>query len=281
MHFTDKSRGRTMRQRIVRARVLIVVSSVLVSILVLSMYFSTLNNDSTIRSYTYQVVNIFPHDPQAFTQGLCFYNDFLYESTGLFNFSSLRQVELETGTVLQHKHLSDQYFGEGITIIQDKIVQLTWKSNIGFVYDLHSFVLLQNFSVASEGWGLTYDGQQLIMSDGTATLSFFDPETFEKNGEILVQDSKPVDQINELEYIKGEVFANIWRTDNIARIDPVTGQVIGWLDLSGLYETAFDDPNNVLNGIAYDDQNDRIFVTGKRWSYLYEIQLVPKNTADT
>ncbi|MCW4041790.1 MAG: glutaminyl-peptide cyclotransferase [Candidatus Bathyarchaeota archaeon] len=277
MQFTVKTRGRTVRQKIA----LVLISSVLVSIPVLSMYFFTSNDDSSIRSYTYHVVNTFPHDPQAFTQGLCFYNDFLYESTGLFNLSSLRQVELETGTILQNKHLPGQYFGEGITIIQDKIVQLTWKSNIGFVYDLHTFALLQNFSVASEGWGLTYDGQRLIMSDGTATLSFLDSETFEKIGEIHVQGTKPVDQINELEYIQGEVFANIWRTDNIARINPETGQVIGWLDLSELHETAIDDPNNVLNGIAYDAQNDRIFVTGKRWSYLYEIQLVPKNSTES
>ena len=276
MHFTEKTRGRTVRQQIA----LVLVSSVLVSIPVLSMYFFTLNDDSSIRSYTYHVVNSFPHDPQAFTQGLSFYNGTLYESTGLFNLSSLRQVELETGSILQNKHLPDQYFGEGITIIQDKIVQLTWKSNIGFVYDLHTFALLQNFSVASEGWGLTYDGQRLIMSDGTATLSFLDSETFEKIGEIHVQDTEPVDQINELEYIQGEVFANIWRTDNIARIDPETGQVIGWLDLSDLDETAINDPNNVLNGIAYDAQNDRIFVTGKRWSYLYEIQVVPKDSTE-
>lgn len=255
---------------------LILLLSVLVSIPVISIYFS-LNHDSIVPSFTYHVVNVFPHDPHAFTQGLFFHNNFLYESTGLYNFSSLRQVDLETGNVLQITHLSDHYFGEGTTIIQDKIVQLTWKSNIGFVYDLHTFTLLHNFSISSEGWGLTYDGHKLIMSNGTATLSFIDPETFNKIGELHVQNSQPVDRINELEYIHGEIFANIWKTSNIARIDPITGQIIGWLDLSGLYETKVTDPNDVLNGIAYDDQNDRIFVTGKRWPYLYEIQLVPIN----
>ena len=197
MHFTDKTRGRTVRQKIA----LVLVSSVLVSIPVLTMYFFTLNDDSSIRSYTYHVVNTFPHDPQAFTQGLSFYNGTLYESTGLFNLSSLRQVELETGTILQNKHLPDQYFGEGITIIQDKIVQLTWKSNIGFVYDLHTFALLQNFSVASEGWGLTFDGQRLIMSDGTATLSFLDSETFENS------ESQELEKTSEAE-ITGEEDGN-------------------------------------------------------------------------
>lgn len=259
---------------------LILALSVLVSIPVILMYFSTLNHDSVIPSYSYHIVNVFPHDPQAFTQGLFFHNDFLYESTGLYNFSSLRRVELDTGTVLQITHLPDHYFGEGMTIIQNKIVQLTWKSNIGFVYDLHTFTLLQNFSITGEGWGLTYDGQQLIMSNGTATLSFLDPETFNKIGELQVRNTQPVDRINELEYIQGEIFANIWKTNKIARIDPTTGHITGWVDLTGLYETDVNDPNDVLNGIAYDAQNHRIFVTGKRWPYLYEIQLVPKSAGD-
>jgi len=260
---------------------LILGLSVLVTVLAFSMYFSTLHHESMIPSYTYHIVNVFPHDPQAFTQGLVFHNKMLYESTGLYNFSSLRRVELETGKVLQITQLPDHYFGEGMTIIQDKIVQLTWKSNIGFVYDLHTFTLLQNFSIAGEGWGLTCDGQQVIMSDGTATLSFLDPETFNKIREIQVQDNYPLDRINELEYIQGEIFANIWKTDNIARINPTTGQIVGWLNLTGLYEPDVDDRNNVLNGIAYDAQNDRIFVTGKRWPYLYEIQVVPLNTSDS
>lgn len=266
-----------MKQRIV----LILALSMLISIMVISMIFSTLNHESVIPSYTYHVMNVFPHDSQAFTQGLIFHDNFLYESTGLYNFSSLRRVELDTGTVLQITHLPGYYFGEGMTIIQNKIVQLTWKSNIGFVYDLHTFRLLQNFSIVGEGWGLTYDGQQLIMSNGTATLSFLDPETFNKIGELHVQNTQPVYRINELEYIQGEIFANIWKTNNIARIDPTTGQITGWLDLTGLDITDNNDPNDVLNGIAYDAQNDRIFVTGKRWSYLYEIQLVLKNTSDS
>ena len=272
MYFTEKTRGRTVRQKIA----LVLVSSVLVSIPVLSIYFFTLNDDSSIRSYTYHVVNTFPHDPQAFTQGLCFYNGMLYESTGLFNLSSIRQVELETGTILQNKHLPSQYFGEGITIIQDKIVQLTWKSNIGFVYDLHTFELLQNFSVAREGWGLTFDGQQLIMSDGTATLYFLDPNTFTQVGQIEVYDidAGPVILLNELEYIKGEVYANIWNEEKIAIINPQTGQVTGWIDLEGIYDFENRDSGNILNGIAYDEKMDRLFVTGKRWSQLFEIDLI-------
>lgn len=254
----------------------ILIVSVLVSVLVLSMYFSSSQQESTIPWYTYRIMNTYPHDPQAFTQGLVFHNGYLYESTGLYNFSTLRRIELETGNILQIKHLSHQYFGEGMTIFTDSIIQLTWKSNLGFVYDVHSFELLQNFSFPSEGWGLTHDGDQLIMSDGTTTLSFLDPETFGKIGELHVQNNESVIRINELEYIQGELFANIWKTDYIARIDLETGKIIGWIDLSELCDASAEDINDVLNGIAYDVQSDRMFVTGKHWPYLYEIQIIPK-----
>lgn len=263
---------KTTGQRII----VILLVSVLVSVFVLSVYFSSSQQESTSPWYTYRIVNVYPHDPQAFTQGLVFHGGYLYESTGLYNFSTLRRVELETGSILQIKHLSHQYFGEGLTIFTDSIIQLTWKSNVGFVYDVHSFELLQNFSFPNEGWGLTHDGDQLIMSDGTNTLSFLDPETFEKIGELYVQNNESITGINELEYIQGELFANIWKTDYIARIDLETGQVIGWIDLSGLRDANADDLNEVLNGIAYDVQNDRLVVTGKHWSYLYEIQIIPK-----
>ncbi len=253
--------------------------SVLISVLVLSVYFSASLKKSTLPWYTYRIVNTYPHDPQAFTQGLVFHNGFLYESTGLYNSSSLRQLELETGNVLQIKPLSPQYFGEGMTIFNNSIIQLTWKSNVGFVYDIHSFTLLQNFTFENEGWGLTHDGDQLIMSDGTATLSFLDPETFEKTGELRVKNNEPVSRINELEYIQGELFANIWRTNDIARINLTSGQITGWIDLSGLYNANANDPNDVLNGIAYDTKNDRLFITGKHWPQLYEIQIIPMNSS--
>jgi glutamine cyclotransferase len=236
-------------------------------------------NDSTENPlpvrYTYDIVAVYPHDKNAFTQGLVFENGVLYESTGLYNHSTLRRVELETGKILQLYALPNQFFGEGITIFNDKIIQLTWQSNKGFVYDKNSFDLLQEFDYHTEGWGLTYDGNQLIMSDGAATLHFLDPETFEKTGQVEVCDNVPVTKLNELEYIRGEVYANIWKEDKIAIINPQIGQVKGWIDLSGFQDLENRDASNVLNGIAYDAQEDRLFVTGKRWSQLFQIKLVP------
>jgi glutamine cyclotransferase len=226
--------------------------------------------------YTYNIVNTYPHDRDAFTQGLVFEDGVLYEGTGLYGNSSLRKVQLETGSVLQIYELPDQFFGEGITIYGDKIIQLTWQSNIGFVYDKDSFELLQEFNYSTEGWGITYDGESLIMSDGTSTLHFLDPQTFEEIGQLAVFDNHgPVTRLNELEYIQGEIYANVWQTDRVARIAPDTGQVIGWVDLRGLL-TAEDrsEPVDVLNGIAYDANNDRLFVTGKLWPKLFEIELI-------
>ena len=225
--------------------------------------------------YTYDVIQVYPHDEDAFTQGLIFEDGILYESTGLYGHSTLRCIELETGEILRRYDLSSQLFGEGITIVDDKIIQLTWRSNRGFVYDKRSFDLLQEFGYPTEGWGITYDGDRLIMSDGTATLHFLDPETFEKVSQVEVHDATPVAKLNELEYIHGEVYANIWQEDKIAIIDIQTGQVTAWIDLSGLQDLEDRDTDNVLNGIAYDVEEDRLFVTGKRWPQLFEIKLAP------
>ena len=228
--------------------------------------------------YTYQVVNTYPHDHQAFTEGLVFEDGFLYEGTGLYGSSTLRRVELETGKILKVCELPAQFFGEGVTIYEDKIVQLTWKSHLGLVYDKESFELLQKFSYPSEGWGITYDGKHLIMSDGTSTLHFLNPETFEEVSRIEVSANDiPVTRINELEYIQGEIYANIWQTDYIARIDLQTGEVVGWIDLEGILSPEEDDETvDVLNGIAYDAKDDRLLVTGKFWPKLFEIKLLKK-----
>ncbi|NWF77940.1 MAG: glutaminyl-peptide cyclotransferase [Chloroflexi bacterium] len=233
-------------------------------------------NSNVIPVYTYNITNIYPHDRNAFTQGLIFDDGFLYEGTGLSGQSSLRRVELETGEILQIYELPEQFFGEGITIYEDKIIQLTWQSHVGFVYDKDSFEILQEFNYSTEGWGITHDGERLIMSDGTSTLHFLDPHTFEKIGEIEVFDNRgPVTRLNELEYVQGEIYANVWQTDRIAIIAPETGRVIGWIDLAGLLtEEDRSQPVDVLNGIAYDAENDRLFVTGKLWPKLFEIEIV-------
>jgi len=224
--------------------------------------------------YTYEIINEYPHDPDAFTQGLVFENGVLFEGTGLYGRSSLRRVELETGEVLQILNLSSSYFGEGITVYGEEIVQLTWKSRVGFVYDKESFAKLSEFNYNSQGWGITHDGESLIMSDGTATLHFLNPETFEEISAVAVHDDDgPVTQLNELEYIQGSVYANVWYTDLIAIIDPQSGQIIGWIDLTGLLSPEDSVGANVLNGIAYDVENDRLFVTGKLWPKLFEIEL--------
>ena len=226
-------------------------------------------------SYTYEVINVYPHDSNAFTQGLVIDEGVMYEGTGLTGESSLRRVDLETGDVLQIHELPSNLFGEGITVFDDKIIQLTWQSQIGFVYDKSSFDLLQNFSYSTQGWGITTDGTRLIMSDGSANLYFLNPETFEKTGQVEVHDGNTsVTKLNELEYINGEVYANVWLTDKIAIINPNTGQVTGWIDLTGIYTPGTGDSNNVLNGIAYDSENSSLFVTGKRWSQLFEIKLI-------
>lgn len=229
--------------------------------------------------YGYRIVNTFPHDPQAFTQGLIFVDGFLFESTGLTGKSSLRKVELETGKVLRNQPLSTRYFGEGLTNWKDCLIQLTWTTRIGFVYDRQTFLKVGEFRYPTQGWGITNDGESLIMSDGSATLRFLDPETFQEKRKIQVADrSGPVWFLNELEWIRGEIYANIWQKDVIARISPQTGQVLGWIDLAGLRSLLGDESSpEVLNGIAYDHEKNRIFVTGKLWPRLFEIEIVPSH----
>jgi len=240
-------------------------------------------NSNVIPVYTYKVVNIYPHDRSAFTEGLVFEDGVLYEGTGLHEYSTLRRVELETGEILQICELPPQFFGEGVTVYGNKIIQLTWQSHIGFVYDKYSFKLLQEFNYPDEGWGITHDGKHLIMSDGTATLHFLDPETFKEISQIEVSANDiPVTRINELEYIQGEIYANIWQTERIARIDHLTGQVIGWIDLKGILSPEDDSETvDVLNGIAYDPKNSRLFVTGKFWPKLFEIELIGQGSAES
>lgn len=229
--------------------------------------------------YTFSVVKVYPHDAYAFTEGLVFDGGFLYEGTGLSGNSTLRRVELETGRVLQLLPLQTQFFGEGITIFNDTIIQLTWQSNQGFVYDKETFALLKKFSYPIEGWGITSDGSRLIMSDGTANLYFLDPQTFKRIGQVEVHNGTvPVTYLNELEYVRGDVYANVWLTDKIAIINPESGQVKGWINLTRLDENlTLQGSNDVLNGIAYDAKDDRLFVTGKMWPQLFEIKLIPED----
>ena len=227
---------------------------------------------------TYQVVASYPHDPAAFTQGLVWQDGIFYEGTGLRGRSSLRKVDPASGEVTQGISLPEQYFGEGIAILGDRLYQLTWQENTGFIYDKDSFELLDTWTYLGEGWGLTTDGERLIMSDGTNELRFLDPNTLEETGRVAVMDQQgnPIVLLNELEYVDGEVLANIWQTDWIARINPATGQVTGWIDLRGLLPAEDrTQPVDVLNGIAYDPSTDRLFVTGKLWPKLFEIDLVP------
>ena len=221
----------------------------------------------------YRVVRVYPHDPDAFTQGLVYLDGFFYEGTGLNGRSSIRKVRLENGEVVQIQKVDSQYFGEGIAVKGDTIYELTWQSEIGFLYDRATFKRKGTFNYKGEGWGLTHDGQRLIMSDGTAFLRFLDPVSLKELSRIQVKDgTTPVGHLNELEYVKGEIFANVWQTHRIARISPKTGRVIAWLDLDGLLTPREAQQADVLNGIAYDAAGDRLFVTGKLWPKLFEIK---------
>ncbi len=234
---------------------------------------SSPSNDA-VEQYTYTVVHAYPHETSAFTEGLAYDNGFLYESTGLYGNSTLRRVDLTTGAVLQELSVGNEYFGEGIAIVGNEILQLTWQEHIVFVYDKTTFALLGNFSNTEEGWGLAYNGSDLIMSDGSSNLYFVNPITFQRVGQVEVRDGNaPVVNINELEYVNGNVYANIWLTQKIAVIDPQTGQVKAWIDLTGIQDTRSFNSEQVLYGIAYDAQNNRLFVTGKDWPRLFEIKI--------
>lgn len=235
---------------------------------------------SDIPRYAYRVVHAYPHDRLAFTEGLFYLNGTLYESTGLEGQSSLRRVRLESGEVLQKYDLPASYFGEGIVNWKNQILQLTWQTQVGFVYDLKTFEKKREFRYPGEGWALTQDGHRVIMDDGTAQIRFWNPESLGEIGRITVTDhGQPVTNLNELEWVDGEIYANIWGTSRIARINPESGKVVGWVDLSGLERLSGADANSdsVLNGIAYDAKSHRLFVTGKRWPKLFEIRLVRAN----
>jgi glutaminyl-peptide cyclotransferase len=260
----------------------IVVSLVLIAWLLMppAVHVSTMQSKPASSSkaalpvYGYTIVRSFPHDAAAFTQGLQYHEGVLYEGTGLNGRSSIRRVALETGAVLQRRDLDEAYFGEGITLWRSSIVQLTWQSGLAFVYDRATFAPTRSFTYRGEGWGLTNDGTSLIMSDGTDELRFLDPATFKERRRVKVTaGGAALSQLNELEYVKGEVFANIWQSDYVARIDPATGRVAGMIDLRGLLTTRERAATDVMNGIAYDAVGDRLFVTGKLWPRLFEITL--------
>lgn len=229
--------------------------------------------DEKLPVYGFEVINTYPHDPNAFTQGLVFHDGKLYEGTGRNGQSSLRQVSLENGELLKRHNLSQRYFGEGVTILDDKVYQLTWRSHIGFVYDLDTFEQQKTFFLAGEGWGITHDGEQLIVSDGTEYLRFLDPDTLQETRRVQVTaNGTPVNYLNELEYINGEVWANVWYQDILVRIDPETGTVNSVVNLMGLYPER-NSREDVLNGIAWDPDSGRLFVTGKLWPALFEIRV--------
>ena len=227
---------------------------------------------STAPRQTYTVVRSYPHDPKAFTQGLEYFDGFLYEGTGIKGSSAVRKIELETGKLVQDVKLHPQYFGEGITIAQGKVFQVTWQDRVGLIYDARTLKFIRNFTYFGEGWGLTHDTAGLIMSDGTSTLRFFELTRFQERRRVEVRDAGvPIAGLNELEWVKGEIWANIWGSDYIVRISPANGRVVGWIDLKGLSGPVKLSADAVLNGIAYDAQKNRIFVTGKLWPRLFEI----------
>ena len=227
--------------------------------------------------FSFRVVKAFPHDPTAFTQGLVFADGIFYESTGLRGYSTLRKVTPETGAVIQQVTVGDRYFAEGLTLVGAELLQLTWEERTGFVYDKNSLKLLRTFAYPTEGWGMAFDGRQLVMSDGSSSLFFLDPKTLKPARTLQVLDGgRPVPRLNELEFVRGELWANVWQTDRIARINSVTGRVTGWIDLTGLLRPEARGPEgDVLNGIAWDKAGDRVFVTGKKWPWLFQVEIIP------
>lgn len=232
--------------------------------------------EQTPKQYGYRIINTYPHDINAFTQGLIFHEGFLFEGTGKNGFSSISKINLEDNEVLMRKALNRRYFGEGIEVVDNKIYQLTWTSNMVFVWDKNNFEQIGTHYNASQGWGLAYDGEYLILSDGTNTLQFMDTENFVTQKRVMVTfGGNPLSNINELEYINGEIWANVWQTDVIVRINPDSGVTTSFIDLTGLSnQTQLGSNEAVLNGIAWDSENNRLFVTGKHWANLFEIELV-------
>ncbi|HLJ44442.1 MAG TPA: glutaminyl-peptide cyclotransferase [Bryobacteraceae bacterium] len=227
--------------------------------------------------FTYRIVHTYHHDPAAFTQGLEYRDGYLYEGTGLVGKSQVRKVKLETGQVLEKIDIPSNMFGEGITVLGNRILELTWQHHIGFVRDRATFREEKRFNYPGEGWGLANDGKRVFMSDGSAQIRIWDPETLAEKERITVRDQgRPIDNLNELEWVRDELYANIWQTDRIARISPNDGRVIAWIDCSGLLTEAERENTDVLNGIAYDAAHNRLFVTGKQWPKLFEIELVPR-----
>jgi len=251
------------------------VACALVAVAVGAAAWAQLHGRSASAVAGFKVVAVYPHDPNAFTQGLAIAGGQLYEGTGLYGQSAVRKVDLATGHVEKQRPINAMYFGEGIAILGDHLYQLTWQNGIGIVYDLATFSQQRTFQYTGEGWGLTQDGRELILSDGSARLRFLDPQTFATLREIEVRDhGQPVTKLNELEYVDGEIWSNVWYDDRIARISPATGEVLGWIDLAALYPKSARGSEAVLNGIAYDAAAKRLFVTGKNWPQLYEIELV-------
>jgi glutaminyl-peptide cyclotransferase len=253
------------------------VRSILVFLTCAALFAQTKSGLQTAPVYGYKVVKSYPHDHAAFTQGLQYLDGKFFEGTGLNGRSSIRRVDVATGHVEQKQGVSRDFFGEGITVFGNQLFELTWQSNIAFVYDKATFKQIKTYPYKGEGWGLTTDGKRLIFSDGSHYLRFIDPATFQETGRIAVTDAgKPIDNLNELEYIKGEVWANVWQTNRIARIDPKTGYVNSWIDMTGVLSAADSADVDVLNGIAYDEKGDRIFITGKLWPRIFEIKVGAK-----
>ena len=256
-------------------RVTMIVCGLLVIAAVIAIRFVGDGSDAT-QEYSYKVVNTYPHDRNAFCQGLDFDGKTLYESTGKYGQSTVRRVNLETGKAETLLQLDERLFGEGLTLFEDKIFQLTWRQGLGYVYDAKTLRALGTFRYEGEGWGITHDGKSLIISDGTDRLRFLDPESFSVIKTVRVKDGERyIRRLNELEFVKGQILANVWQTNRIAMIAPETGQVTGWIDLSGLLKERLP-PEDVLNGIAYEQTSDRLFVTGKNWPQLFEIELAKK-----
>lgn len=280
----DAGMKKTSRQRFAFVFLLAVLAQSLFAQSLFAHSFFAQSNHRTRAArppeYTFKIVQSFPHDPNAFTQGLAFRDGFLYEGTGLNGRSSLRKVRLASGEVVQQLDLTPEFFGEGIALLKNEVVQLTWQSQTGFVYNLSDFHLLRRFSYPGEGWGLTSNGHDFFMSDGTAEIRVLDGDTLKEKRRFTVHDGDtPIDQLNELEFVEGQILANVWQTDRIVRISPQNGEVVGWIDLQGLLSPIYRlAPDAVLNGIAYDSNRKRLFVTGKLWPRIFEIKLIPKQT---